>query len=50
MQNIFIQPERETFTAVEEYRGRLLEASKPYLTIFLIVTFLLSLWAALCAA
>jgi hypothetical protein len=50
MRDSFIQPAQETFSAVEKYRRWVLEAAKPYLTAFLIVTLLLTVWAGLCAA
>jgi hypothetical protein len=50
MRDSFIQPAQETFSAMEKYRRWVLEAAKPYLTAFLIVTLLLTVWAGLCAA
>jgi hypothetical protein len=40
----------ETFNTPTKAHVGKLEASKPYVTVFLIVTILLSVWAGLCAA
>jgi hypothetical protein len=40
----------KTSGAAVKTRIGMIEASKPYFTVFLLVTILLSVWASLCAA
>jgi hypothetical protein len=49
MREDFIETGEETSGAIIRPVGGLLEASKRYITVFLIVTILLSVWAGLCA-
>jgi hypothetical protein len=50
MRDVPIQMSEETSGRTVKPVGRLLEASKPYIAAFLIVTILLTVWAGLCAA
>ena len=50
MRDILVQMSEETSGRTVKPVSGLLEASKPYITAFLIVTILLSVWAGLCAA
>jgi hypothetical protein len=50
MHETVIQATSETFAKPAAIGFTLLEASKPYITVCLLVTILLSVWASLCAA
>jgi hypothetical protein len=49
MRDIFIRVDEETSRTMPRRESGLLEASKPYVTVFLIIAILLSVWAGFCA-
>jgi hypothetical protein len=49
LRDFFVEPEEETFAHTPKFSGSFLDAARPYITAFVIVTVLLSLWAGLCA-
>jgi hypothetical protein len=50
MRDFSVQSDQETSRNTAHGRANVLEASKPYIAVCLIVTILLSVWVGLCAA